>query len=245
VEKQSAICNLQPAISRLALVGVFMCFAASQNTASGQIMSNLHYVILIEEGRIYFDSGYNQGVREGMHFQIYRMGDDGRLAKLARMRVTETFESVSRGVLVAEDIGVEVKIGDRVEILPVEESSPTNVIQKPMQEKGTRLNSWSWLTLGAGIVSGGLALHFHNEMNDAYDQYLASKTPSEIANFRDETEQNLRRYRVFSGASVGLLAYTAYRVFFNRGSADAARVDKAVSAELSYIPMRVRFKYTF
>ena len=59
----------------LLLIG--LAFLAGQVDA--QIDDNLSDIILVEDGKIYFHLGYNQGIHEGMHFQIYRVNPDEKL----------------------------------------------------------------------------------------------------------------------------------------------------------------------
>ena len=222
----------------LTLVGLL--FSTALQAAETPLDANLHDVILVEEGRIYFDSGYNQGVREGMYFLLYRIGADGKLVKLARMRVTATYADVSQAALADEDRGVDVRVGDRVEILPV---APLTPRLKPLgsgEASKPRFSPWSWAAVGAGLVSGIVALHFQGEMNSAYESYLASSNPSEIANWRDTTEGHLTRYRIWGGAAIGLFGFAAYQLFLNPPSSTP---DKVGSISISYIPLQVSYRF--
>ena len=218
--------------------------------------SDLHYVILIENGHIYFDLGYNQGVREGMHFQIYRMDDNGQPVKLARMGVTETFDQVSKGVLVDEDVGVEVKAGDRIEIRPrlkregIAEARYIRAMshEPPRAKMQTTARRWSWATLAGGVVTGGLAVNFRNSMNDAFDRYKDAVDPSELEDFRSDTKSNLWRYRIFASISIGLLGYSGYKLFWNGRSADTGKIpltNLGVSPIFSHNHLGATFRYNF
>ncbi|MCZ6677420.1 MAG: hypothetical protein O7E52_09230 [Candidatus Poribacteria bacterium] len=237
---------------------VWMCLplawlALWGSAADGQMMSNLHNVFLIEKGQIYFDSGYNHGIREGMHFQIYRIDTNGQPVKLARMVVTATFDQASKGALVEEDIGVEVKIGDRVEILPIPEQTAAGVAERATRmplsasQTGTGARARHWFTLGGGIVAGGLTLHFRSRMNDAHDKYNAAINPNDIVKFRNDTESHLWRYRIFAGVSMGLLGYSVYKLFLppNPASTDGLPISPTLYPEFSHRHVGATFRYAF
>ena len=58
-----------------------------------------NYVIKIDKKKIYFDLGYNHGVRKGMVYQVLRRGDNAERVQIAKIFVTETFDGVSKAVL--------------------------------------------------------------------------------------------------------------------------------------------------
>jgi len=226
-------------IRRCYLLLIGLAFLAGQVEA--QIDANLSDIILVQDGKIYFHLGYNQGIHEGMHFQIYRVNPNEKLFKLARLIVIETFDHLSKGVLIEEDIGVEVKVGDRVEILPELEQEETEAIKssedliiptRPQVKKTSR--RWSWLIFGGGVVTSGLAIRSRNALADAHKEYDVAgsqfndaktlpdsdKFLADIEKQRDDGNAFRRQYYIFAAVSVGLLGYAGYKLFLNRASAD-------------------------
>ena len=158
------------------------------------------------------------------------------------MIVIETFDHLSRGALIDEDIGVEVKVGDRVEILPELEKEETEAVKssedlisptRPQVKKPSR--RWSWLILGGGIVTSGLAMRSRNALSDAHKEYdLAGiqfndaktlpdsdKFLADIEKQRDDGDAFRRQYYIFAAVSIGLLGYAGYKLFLNHAPANS------------------------
>lgn len=96
-------------------------------------------------------------------------------------------------------------------------------------------------------MASGIALYFRNQMNDAHDKYQQELVnPIAVTAFRDDAESNLWRYRIFAGVSIGLLGYSAYKLFLSPAAGEnKVPGNSLLSPEFSRKHVGATIRYAF
>ena len=107
---------------KIGLFAYVICIALimyvySVSSYGGERFTPYNYVIKVNGKKIYFDLGYNHGVQKGMVYQVLRGGDNAETVRIAKILVTETFDSVSKAILREDFADSVIEVGDWVEIV--------------------------------------------------------------------------------------------------------------------------------
>ncbi|HIA70414.1 TPA: hypothetical protein EYN98_31100 [Candidatus Poribacteria bacterium] len=195
-----------------------------------------NYVIKIDKKKIYFDLGYNHGVRKGMVYQVLRRGDNAERVQIAKIFVTETFDGVSKAVLNENSTDFVIEVGDWVEIIlesavgairPMEEiqkdenkeikSKPSVIpaVHETKEETGSQFNWMKWTTLTTGVVTGLASASYYNSINSTNREIEQAEKNQEyvikVRQLANKGKKAQTRYYIFTGISATLLSYASYK----------------------------------
>lgn len=203
----------------------------------GEERSTPHnYVIKVSGNEIYFDLGYNHGIRKGMVYQVLRRSDSAEPGQIAEIFVTETFGGVSKAILKENFADSVVEVGDWVEIVlepavgvvqPPEEmqkgenkeikSRPLVIptVSDTKDETGSQFNWMKWSTLTAGVATGLTSVSYYRSINSINREIEQAERNQEyvvtIGQLSNKGKKAQTRYYISTGISAVLLSYTSYR----------------------------------
>lgn len=216
-------------------IALIMC-VHSVSTYGRERSTPYNYVIKVNEKKIYFDLGYNHGVQKGMVYQVLRKGDNAETVQIAKILVTETFDSVSKAILKEDFADFVIEVGDWVEIVlePVTgtiqpmkntqkeknkeiQSKPSVIpVVRKTEEEVSKSFSWTrWATLAAGVATGFASVANYRSLNSTNNEIEQNKlTQYDVKKIRQliETGKSAQtRYYIFTGITAVLLSYTSYK----------------------------------
>ena len=241
---------------------LIVCFH-SASTYGGERSTPYNYVIRVNGKKIYFDLGYNHGVQKGMVYQVLRREDNAEAIQVAKILVTETFDSVSKATLKEDFADSVIEVGDWVEIVLEPVTGTMQPMKKTQKEKNKEIQSkpsvipvvrkteeevskvfnWTrWATLVAGVATGLASSSYYRSMNSTSREIeLLPKDNDYSEKFRqlnNKGKESQTRYYIFTGISTVLLSYTSYK--FMLGSLTAPPTFNASHGYLEF-----RFRQSF
>ena len=210
--------------------------SASANSSS----TDVFFIIDIIGPTIYFNLGFNQGVKKGMRFNILGISDDTvnitNPSQKGWLIVSETYADVSKGEL-KEVSGLAPEIGDLIvfdpqlstivtgQVSPIKSTTPpmkqvqtTKLIQKPPQF------SINWKRLGivgVGLMAGYLSLKSHRSMEQSLQTYNTALNNGQLTTMnmaKDEVAKYHRNRLFFGFTAASLLGFYSYQKFLNSGN---------------------------
>ncbi|MDP6595287.1 MAG: hypothetical protein QGI86_05245 [Candidatus Poribacteria bacterium] len=211
--------------------------------ADGQKSSSADFIVIDVVGQsIYFNLGFEQGVKTGMRFNILSPSVDESVqsTKKGWLIVTQTYADVSQGEL-QEISGALPEVGDIVVFQPQLSSETANGSEnssisqptRPILQTANQLNTheprlaprlprlsinWKrWSLTGVGLITAYLSVKSHQLMNKSIETYIDAMNEGEpqLMKASQEEKKKFDRNRVIYGIiSVGLLGYSGYQAFF-------------------------------
>ena len=247
---------------KIGLFAYVICIALimyvySVSSYGGERFTPYNYVIKVNGKKIYFDLGYNHGVQKGMVYQVLRGGDNAETVRIAKILVTETFDSVSKAILREDFADSVIEVGDWVEIVLESVTGTIQPMKNVQKEKNKEIQSeslvipvvrktegevsrsfsWTrWATLAAGVATGFASVSNYRSLNSTNNEIEQNKrTQYDVKKIRQliETGKSAQtRYYIFTGISAVLLSYTSYK--FMLGSLTAPTTFNASPGYLEF-----------
>ena len=238
---------IRPSVSGLIYLLLFILLvnfgriAISQ--ANGQKSSSADFIVIDIVGQsIYFNLGFEQGVKTGMRFDILSpiIDESTQPTKKGWLIVSRTYADVSQGEL-QEISGALPEVGDIVVFQLQLSSKTTNGADNSSISQSTRqvpqtanqpntheprlaprlprlsINLKRWSLTGVGLVSAYLSIKSHQLMNKSIETYMDAMNEGnpQLMGTSAEEKKKFDRNRVIYGIiSAGLLGYSGYQAFF-------------------------------
>ena len=184
---------------------------------------------------IYFNLGFEQGVKKGMRFDILSETNDVEnkvdLPKKGWIIVSETYADVSKGEL-KEISGLAPEIGDLMVFHPQASALLTDTVREiktPVAQnqtlKRTRklpqistINWKQWGVVGVGLAAGYLSLKSHRSMEQSLGTYNDAMNEGKLAEM-DTAKSKINEYHrnrlIFGVTAASLLGFSSYQKFLS------------------------------
>lgn len=180
-------------------------------------------VTRVKRPYILIDVAEGEGVKIGDEMNIYRLDAAGNPVITARVEIVTFRGSRCGAKIIVEDDQFMIQTGDRL-LMPYENDIRQQLIQRgpPSTEPPTtqyrynygRSHWLSYVTITAGLISGGLGYYFYNEAED-----LSNVQPLSLEH-QYELAEEIRKYDNQSNFSVGLggglIAFGVLHYFLTR-----------------------------
>ena len=184
---------------------------------------------------IYFNLGFEQGVKKGMRFDILSETNDVEnkvdLPKKGWIIVSETYADVSKGEL-KEISGLAPEIGDLMVFHPQASALLTDTvrgIKTPVAQNQTlertrklpqisTINWKQWGVVGVGLAAGYLSLKSHRSMEQSLGTYNDAMNEGKLAEM-DTAKSKINEYHrnrlIFGVTAASLLGFSSYQKFLS------------------------------
>ena len=184
---------------------------------------------------IYFNLGFEQGVKKGMRFDILSETNDVEnkvdLPKKGWIIVSETYADVSKGEL-KEISGLAPEIGDLMVFHPQASALLTDTVQEiktPVARNQTlertrklpqfsTINWKQWGVVGVGLAAGYLSLKSHRSMEQSLGTYNDAMNEGKLAEM-DTAKSKINEYHrnrlIFGVTAASLLGFSSYQKFLS------------------------------
>ena len=184
---------------------------------------------------IYFNLGFEQGVKKGMRFDILSETNDVEnkvdLPKKGWIIVSETYADVSKGEL-KEISGLAPEIGDLMVFHPQASALLTDTVREiktPVAQNQTlertrkspqisTINWKQWGVVGVGLAAGYLSLKSHRSMEQSLGTYNDAMNEGKLAEM-DTAKSKINEYHrnrlIFGVTAASLLGFSSYQKFLS------------------------------
>ncbi|MEE2909638.1 MAG: hypothetical protein VX830_04470 [Candidatus Poribacteria bacterium] len=184
---------------------------------------------------IYFNLGFEQGVKKGMRFDILSETNDAEnkvdLPKKGWIIVSETYADVSKGEL-KEISGHAPEIGDLMVFHPQASALLTDTVREiktPVAQNQTlertrklpqisTINWKQWGVVGVGLAAGYLSLKSHRSMEQSLGTYNDAMNEGKLAEM-DTAKSKINEYHrnrlIFGVTAASLLGFSSYQKFLS------------------------------
>ena len=184
---------------------------------------------------IYFNLGFEQGVKKGMRFDILSETNDAEnkvdLPKKGWIIVSETYADVSKGEL-QEISGHAPEIGDLMVFHPQASALLTDTvrgIKTPVAQNQTlertrklpqisTINWKQWGVVGVGLAAGYLSLKSHRSMEQSLGTYNDAMNEGKLAEMdtaKSKINEHHRNRLIFGVTAASLLGFSSYQKFLS------------------------------
>ena len=211
---------------------------------------------------IYFNLGFEQGVKKGMRFDILSETNDVEnkldLPKKGWIIVSETYADVSKGEL-KEISGLAPEIGDLMVFHPQASALLTDTVREiktPVAQnqtlKRTRklpqistINWKQWGVVGVGLAAGYLSLKSHRSMEQSLGTYNDAMNEGKLAEM-DTAKSKINEYHrnrlIFGVTAASLLGFSSYQKFL---SSNISNIEKKIFFNHISKPHDLNFSATY
>lgn len=211
---------------------------------------------------IYFNLGFEQGVKKGMRFDILSETNDVEnkvnLPKKGWIIVSETYADVSKGEL-KEISGLAPEIGDLMVFHPQASALLTDTVREiktPVAQnqtlKRTRklpqistINWKQWGVVGVGLAAGYLSLKSHRSMEQSLGTYNDAMNEGKLAEM-DTAKSKINEYHrnrlIFGVTAASLLGFSSYQKFL---SSNISNIEKKIFFNHISKPHDLNFSTTY
>ena len=211
-----------------------------QSTPVDSSLPDKVFVIDVIGPIIYFNLGFEQGVKKGMRFDILGETNDvenkADLPKKGWIIVSETYADVSKGEL-KEISGLAPEIGDLVVFHPQASALLTDSvreIRKPVDQNQTlektrklpqflNINWKQWGVVGVGLAAGYLSLKSHRSMEQSLGTYNDAMNEGKLAEMdvaKSKINEHHRNRLIFGVTAASLLGFSGYQKFLSSSGAE-------------------------
>ncbi len=179
-------------------------------------------VTRVKRPYVLIDIGQEEGVKVGDEMNLYRLDAAGNPIRTARIEII-TFRGTRCGAkIIVENDQYMIRNGDRL-LMPYETEIRSKMVQRSRtnpqamssyQYRPSRSHWLSYVSITAGLISGGLGYYFYNEADE-----LSNIEPMSLEH-QSELAEDIRKYdnqsNFSAGLGGGLVAFGVLHYFLTR-----------------------------